>query len=176
MKRLVRAGAALALAATQAAAQEPAAKNQAVGQDPPPAIEAIVPEGMGSTLEQFQYSPAVRAGDFVYLAGVVAGLEMEGGVVLDPSDENMERSYRNAFAHIERVLQAAGADLADVVEMTTYHTDLRDQGDAFMTVKRELISEPYPAWTAIDVDRLWPDGGITEIKIVAYAPRGRVER
>jgi enamine deaminase RidA (YjgF/YER057c/UK114 family) len=34
-------------------------------------------------------------------------------------------------------------------------------------VKHRYVHAPYPAWTAIDVDRLLPDKGLTEIKIVA---------
>ncbi|NNE40537.1 MAG: hypothetical protein HKN14_06425, partial [Marinicaulis sp.] len=40
-------------------------------------IEAIVPEGFESVVSQFHYSPAVRAGDFIYLAGIVAGLPQD---------------------------------------------------------------------------------------------------
>jgi hypothetical protein len=37
-------------------------------------------------------------------------------------------------------------------------------------VQRRVLGSPPPAWTAVDVDRLLPDGGITEIKIVARRP------
>jgi hypothetical protein len=44
---------------------------------------------------------------------------------------------------------------------------------AIVAVHRRHVVAPFPAWTAIDVDRLIPDRGITEIKIVAkrVAPR-----
>ena len=134
--------------------------------------EAIVPEGSEWAPEQFQFSPAVRAGDFVFLAGVVANLKRDdNGDLIRPSEDQLIASYNNAFRYIGTVLEAADADFDDVVEMTSYHTDLRAQGDAFMKAKKEFLKEPYPAWTAIDVDRLWPDNGITEIKITAYAPK-----
>lgn len=139
------------------------------------AIEAVVPEGMESTVEQFTYSPAVRAGDFVFLAGVVAGLpEGEDGKAVPATQENLTAAYERAFAHIEAILNEAGAEWTDVVEMTTYHTDeLHKQIDAFIPVKNRYQSEPYPAWTAIDIDRLYPDRGITEIRVIAYAPLDR---
>jgi hypothetical protein len=34
-------------------------------------------------------------------------------------------------------------------------------------VKKNYVKPPYPAWTAIQVSRLIPSNGITEIKIVA---------
>jgi hypothetical protein len=36
-----------------------------------------------------------------------------------------------------------------------------------MSTKDELMSGPFPAWTAIDIDRLVPDRGLVEIKLVA---------
>jgi hypothetical protein len=36
-----------------------------------------------------------------------------------------------------------------------------------MKVKHRYIRPPFPAWTAIDIDRLVPDGGLVEIKLVA---------
>ncbi len=130
------------------------------------AKQAIVPEGMERAVTEFEYSPAIRAGDYVFTAGVVAGVPDTDA----PTDEQMTAAFRRAFEAIATVLEAAGADWDDVVEMTTFHTDLRGQGDVFMAVKKEFVKAPFPAWTAIDIDRLWPDTGLTEIKVVAYAP------
>lgn len=129
----------------------------------PAAREAIVPPGWESARDEYHYSPAVRAGDYVYLAGVVAGRR--------PGETTDEAGFNRAFHAIGEILEAAGADWSDVVEMTTYHTDLPAQFQLFSQVKDRHVSAPYPAWTAIDVDRLLPDGGLVEIKIVAYAPR-----
>ena len=51
--------------------------------------------------------------------------------------------------------------------MTTYHTDVPAQLDAFVKVKARYVTAPYPAWTAIDVDRLVPDKGLVEIRVIA---------
>ena len=53
------------------------------------------------------------------------------------------------------------------LQMTSYHTDIAAQFEAMAAVHRRHVQAPFPAWTAIDVDRLVPEGGITEIKIVA---------
>ncbi|NWG92111.1 MAG: RidA family protein, partial [Parvularculaceae bacterium] len=74
-------------------------------------------------------------------------------------------------SRLQEILGAAGASWRDVVEMTTYHTDLPAQAAVFMAAKNKRMAEPYPAWTAIDIDRLWPDNGITEIRLTAYLPR-----
>src|SRR5215813_12076318 len=63
--------------------------------------------------------------------------------------------------------QEAGATWDDVVEITSFHTDLTTQMPAIVAVKKNYVKPPFPAWTAIQVSRLIPPNGITEIKIVA---------
>jgi enamine deaminase RidA (YjgF/YER057c/UK114 family) len=43
--------------------------------------------------------------------------------------------------------------------------------DAFRTVKDRYVKAPFPTWTAIDVDRLIPDNGLVEIKVIAQKKR-----
>ena len=64
------------------------------------------------------------------------------------------------------ILLAAGGSLADVVDLTSYHTDMSLMG-AFMKAKNAAIGEPYPAWTAIGISTLYEADGVVEIKIVA---------
>ncbi len=132
----------------------------------PPGRQAIVPASAQSLYDQLHFSPAMRAGDYVFLSGVVAGLpEGETGTAA------MEAAFDRAFRTVGDVLREAGADWSDVVEMTTYHTDLPGQFDVFSRVKDRHVGAPYPAWTAIDVARLRPAPGIVEIRVIAYAPR-----
>lgn len=134
---------------------------------PAPVRETIVPEAMRRAYDEYHYAPAVRAGDYVFLSGVVAGLpEAQRN---DPAA--VDAAYDRAFRAAGLVLAEAGADWSNVVEITTYHTDLPSQFEAFSRVKDRYVPEPYPAWTAIDVDRLLPDSGMVEIRVIAYAPR-----
>ena len=112
--------------------------------------------------EEWGYSDAIIVGDTVYLSGVVVG-QREG--------ESLEAAYDRAYRRIGAVLTRAGVSWDDVVDITTYHTDVTTQMPAIVAVQRRYISAPFPAWTAIDVDRLIPDRGITEIKIVARRPQ-----
>lgn len=112
--------------------------------------------------EQYGYADAVVAGDTVYLSGVVAGMR--------PGETSMEPAYTRAFDQLGSILKRAGVGWDDVVEMTTYHTDVRAQIDAIAAVKKRYVRPPHPAWTAIGVSRLLPDTGLTEIKLVARRP------
>lgn len=128
-------------------------------------VEAFVPEGQEGFVESFRASPAIRAGDWVYISGVVAYLRAS-----DPrTEETYEAAIRDAFERTRIVLQAAGADWDDVVEMTTYHVDIRDHQEIFRRVREEFVTEqPYPAWTGIGVDALWSPALFVEIRVVAY--------
>ncbi len=114
--------------------------------------------------EKYGYADAVIAGDTVYLSGVVAGLA--------PGETDMTAAYERAFKRIGAILTRAGVGWADVVEITSYHTDVKAQLDPMAAVKNKYIKAPFPAWTAISVSRLLPDTGITEIKVIARRPAG----
>lgn len=111
--------------------------------------------------EEWGYSDAIIVADTIYLSGVVVG-QREG--------ESLEAAYDRAYRRIGAILTRAGAGWDDVVDITTFHTDVTTQMPAIVAVQRRYIQAPFPAWTAIDVDRLIPDRGITEIKIVARRP------
>ncbi|MFH9424217.1 Rid family hydrolase [Streptomyces sp. NPDC017529] len=70
------------------------------------------------------------------------------------------------------VLEAAGASLDDIVELTTFHTDLRGDAEAFSRVKDEYITAPYPSWTAVGVTQLALPELLVEICAVAVAGSG----
>jgi enamine deaminase RidA (YjgF/YER057c/UK114 family) len=110
---------------------------------------------------EWGFAEAVVDGDRVWLSGVVAGLR-RGETLAD-----QEAAFNRAFKMLDDVLRRSGSSFDGVVEMTTFHTDLPAQLDGFVKVKHRYIREPFPAWTAIDIDRLVPDNGLVEIKLVA---------
>ena len=124
-----------------------------------PAQVLMPPPGRDAAHKEWGFAEAVTHGDTIYLSGVVAGL---WGDNTDPSV-----AYDNAFRQIADILKRAGSSWDDVLEMTTYHTDIPSQLDAFVKVKARYVTAPYPAWTAIDVDRLVPDKGLVEIRVIA---------
>jgi enamine deaminase RidA (YjgF/YER057c/UK114 family) len=122
-------------------------------------------EGARRFQEEWGFSDAVIAGDTIYLSGIVVGLR-EG-------ETDLGAAYDRAYRLIGSILARAGASWDDVVDMTSYHTDVTAQMEAMVAIHRRYVTAPFPAWTAIDVDRLIPERGITEIKIVARRPSAR---
>ena len=121
----------------------------------------------GKTIfEKFGYSAAVRAGDFLYIAGQI-GLNPDGSI---PKSD--ERQFSNAFDRLKLIVESAGASLDNIVELVSYHVGLQSEGHlaAFMKVKSEYILAPYPTWTILGIESLARPGLLVEIKAVAYVP------
>ncbi|APR88409.1 Putative translation initiation inhibitor, yjgF family protein [Minicystis rosea] len=116
--------------------------------------------------ERFRYSPGVRAGELLFLAGQV-GRDEHLNVV-----EGKEAQIAQAFENVNKVLAAAGATMDDVVDMETYLTDMRDL-PLFIQVRERYVTnaERYPAWTALGVSALAMPGLIAEIKCTALVDR-----
>jgi 2-iminobutanoate/2-iminopropanoate deaminase len=68
------------------------------------------------------YSPAVRAGDFVFVAGQ-PGIDPSTGSV---PPGGFETEARQAFANLRTVVEAAGASLGQVVRTTVFLADASD--------------------------------------------------
>jgi len=123
------------------------------------------PDGK-SIFEKFGYSAAVRAGDFIYIAGQI-GLNPDGSM---PNSD--ERQFSNAFDRLKLIIESAGASLDSIVELVSYHVGLQSEGHlaTFMKVKNDYISASYPTWTILGIESLARPGLVIEIKAVAYAP------
>ena len=144
-----------ALVAAAASPQEPP-----YARHPENVVVPVSAEGR-QELEEWGYADAVIDGERIWLSGVVAGLR-PGETMAD-----QEAAYDRAFRRLDDVLKRAGSSFDGIVEITTYHTDLPAQIEAFKKVKHRYIRGPFPAWTAIDIDRLVSDRGLVEIKLVA---------
>ena len=123
--------------------------------------DVIIPQGQQATYERFHYAPAVRAGEFVLCSGVL-GAGHDGSMPADVGEQT-----RNAFESIRTLLEAAGLAMTDIVELQTFHLDMRADMKAFMAVKDEFLRAPYPAWTAVGVSALAFPGARVEIKATA---------
>ena len=106
------------------------------------------------------YSPAVRAGGFVFVSGQVPRNPVTGELVGD----DIESQTRQVIANVQRALEAAGASLADVVSVVVYLADVDDWG-RFNTAYKDLMPKPYPTRTAVGANLR---GILVEISAVAY--------
>ena len=153
------------IAAAATAQQAPAQPAQAQGARGRATVIMSEDQGDRRFQEEWGYADAIVAGDTIYVSGVVASLR--------PGETGYEAAYTRAFDRIGATLRRVGASWDDVVEISSFHTDLVSQMPAIVAVKNRYVKAPFPAWTAIGVSRLIPDRGLTEIKLVAKLPKKR---
>ena len=127
----------------------------------------IVPAAMRGLYDAYHFAPATRVGDTIWVSGQV-GID----AAMRPG-AGMEAQARLAFEGLRTVLEAAGASLADVVELMTFHTDLRGDMAAFAKVKDEHFPDRYPSWTAVGVTQLAAPEFLVEVRAVAVAGCGQ---
>jgi enamine deaminase RidA (YjgF/YER057c/UK114 family) len=116
--------------------------------------------------DRFHFAQANRVGDTIWVSGQVGVNDR-----FEPA-EGMAAQARLAFEGLKRTLSAAGARLEDVVELTTFHTDLRGEMAEFAKVKDEYFPRDYPAWTAVGVTQLVLESLKVEVRAVAVAGSG----
>lgn len=107
------------------------------------------------------YSQAIEAGGWLFTAGQI-GLDPESGELA----ETIESQTTRALENIRAVLEAAGAEMTDIVKTTVF---LRDMADftAFNAVYAEMVGDPPPARSTVEVAAL-PKGALVEIDALAY--------
>lgn len=175
MRRLVMAAAAFAsltLAASAAEQNFPMHIPLAGGE-----VVLPTPDDLNS-YENYRYAAARRAGDYVYISGVVAGPREDEATDV----EGFKEQLRRAFRHLQLILKSAGADFKDVVMINSFHVwespdfsgTKQDHFMAVETVMDEFMDKPWPAWTAVGTTSLLGNGhSLVEIQMIAYVPQAR---
>jgi len=109
------------------------------------------------------YTPAVRAGDFVFVSGQ---LGMADGRLASGVAAQTEQAIANLAGQLERM----GASLGDVVKTTCFLVDM----DSFATFNEAYVGgfgSHRPTRSTIAVREL-PANAVVEIEAVAYRPQG----
>ena len=127
------------------------------------ALEYFGNEGSGAGGQKLPFSPAVRAGDFVYISGQVA-MDERGEIV----SGGIESQTRQTMENVKKVLALAGCTLDDVVKVNVWLDDTRDFW-TFNRVYTEFFSGQKPARSTVR-SQMMVDARI-EIDVVAYQPR-----
>lgn len=108
------------------------------------------------------FSPAVRAGDFVFVSGQVP-VDAQGELVAG----GIEAQTRQVFENLRRALALADCTLDDVCKISVWLDDARDFG-AFNRVYMECLGAHRPARSTVE-SRLMVDAKI-EMDVTAYRP------
>jgi enamine deaminase RidA (YjgF/YER057c/UK114 family) len=115
-------------------------------------------------------SPAVRAGDLMFVAGQV-GVDATGQT-LAPGD--VRAQARVAFDRIAELLALAGGGMEDIVDLMSFHHDVREI-DAVFEVARDYLHGDYPAWTPAGMLGSYRPDILVSIRAIAHLGEGRKE-
>ena len=148
----------------------------------------VVPPALKGVYDKWHFAPAVVCRGMVYCSGVI-GTSPDGeppagalaGAQHTTRDDGAplgalqavrdpEAQFATAFMAVRAILNAAGADLDDIVELTSYHVDIDRHMPAFIRVSDGCLSPPWPAWTAVGVAGLVVPGGLVELRAIAALP------
>jgi reactive intermediate/imine deaminase len=109
------------------------------------------------------YSQAIRAGNTVYISGQI-GLEPATGVLL----EGFEAQAHRVFGNLRAICEAAGGNMADIVKLTIFVTDLTNFAK-LNEIMSEHFSAPFPARAAVQAAAL-PKGALVEADAIMVLP------
>ena len=123
----------------------------------PISLGADVPKPVGA------YSPAVRAGDFVFVSGQVP----RDPKTSQPAGPDFASQAKKVLSNVRDALAAAGASLDDVVSVIVYLANVDDWGQ-FNDIYKEVFRPPYPSRTAVGAQLR---DILVEVSAVAYVPK-----
>jgi enamine deaminase RidA (YjgF/YER057c/UK114 family) len=123
----------------------------------------VVPKAARVLYDRFHFAQATRVGDTIWVSGQV-GVDAR----FQPA-AGMTAQAELAFEGLKAILAEAGASLGDVVELTTFHIDLRGDMAEFSAVKDRFFPSNYPSWTAVGTTQLAILGLLVEVRAVAVA-------
>ena len=127
------------------------------------AFEVIT--GPGPWPARYTFSPALRAGNLLFISGTTA--TDERGDLVAPGD--IVAQTRVILRKFQRLLEAADGSMEHIVQTTEYITTTEHyRGTA--EVRREFFRAPYPTATGVIVAGLLREGAVIEISAVAVLP------
>lgn len=129
-------------------------------------MKTIVPVEQVFPYEPFGFTNCVRFGDTLYLSGV-SGLRADGSLV----GPDIESQTAQTFENIGRILRAAGSDLDQILQMTSFLVDLAQNGPPYVAARRRLLPDPGYTSATIGVAALMMPGLLLEVQCTAAAPR-----
>ncbi len=119
------------------------------------------------------YPHARRAGNLLFLSGIGPRPADGGpipGVVLDDDGDaaayDIEAQCHAVFANVRSVLESAGAEWSDLVDVTVFLTDIKRDFSTYNRIYAEYFSTEGPTRTTVEISRL-PTPIAIELKCIA---------
>ena len=126
------------------------------------AMERVFPPN--SPTPRGPYSPAIRAGDFIFVSGQGPIDAVTDKLVVAP----IEEQTRITLTNVQRVLAACEATMADVVKCSVFLRDV-SEFPRMNEVYKTFFGDTCPARTTVEA-KFFQAEMLVEIDCVAYKP------
>ena len=120
--------------------------------------QVIIPQGMQASAT---LSPGTRAGDVIYTSGQL-------GVSRDTADNSIQAQTKRALESVQKVVEAAGSSMANVLKCTVFLTDVKDFQGMNSAYTQFFPKEP-PGRSTVVVAALVSAAAKVEIECIAAA-------
>jgi 2-iminobutanoate/2-iminopropanoate deaminase len=101
------------------------------------------PKDVDTPTSHLPFSPAVLFGDLIFVSGQ-ASVDTTGKIISD----TFEGEFRRSIENMKKILEAAGSDLAHVIQTRNYVREVEDV-PLYNQLYREYFKAPFPARTTI---------------------------
>jgi 2-iminobutanoate/2-iminopropanoate deaminase len=115
-------------------------------------------------MEPFHIAQGYKVGDLVFTSGQAA-IDQAGNLV---GVGNFDAQAEQVFRNLDEVLRQAGSNLAQVIKVTIYLTDMSNF-PKIVALRQRHFTAPYPADTIVEVTSLALPELDIEIEAIALA-------
>lgn len=119
------------------------------------------------------YPHARRVGNLLFLSGIgpreINSKNIPGVQLNDAGDivsYDIETQCRSVFKNVKLVLEDAGSSWEQIIDVTVFLTNMKDDFEAYNQVYNEYFSKNQPCRTTIEVNKL-PSPIAIELKVIA---------
>ncbi len=124
------------------------------------------------------YPHGRRVGNLLFLSGVgprergtkkIPGVELNDGGEIVSYD--IETQCRSVFQNVRNILEDAGSSWNNIVDVTVFLTNMKDDFSAYNRIYAEYFADNQPCRTTIEVNKL-PTPIAIELKVIAIMDQG----
>ena len=123
------------------------------------------------------YPHARRVGNLLFLSGVgprERGATAIPGVELDASggilSYDIETQCRSVFQNVRYILEDSGSSWDNIVDVTVFLTNMKDDFDAYNKIYAEYFANNQPCRTTVEINKL-PTPIALELKLIAITDK-----
>ena len=133
-------------------------------------VLAFNPSGVAVPFGIFSNAAWQPEGRVLHIAGQVS-VDEDWNLV---GKGDMEVQTRQILQNIQRILQSVGGNMADIVSVIVYVTDMAPLMDVHK-VRADFFERPYPSSTLVEVVGLVKPEYLIEISAIASIPLNRIK-